>query len=123
MTSVRKAFTLIELLIVVVIIGIIASIAIPKYVNTKEKAYIANMKADLRNLMSAQEAYYADNNAYANSTTVLGTQYKSSTGITVTIYRVAVNGWRATATHASTTHYCRIYLGTFSRVEGATVCF
>ena len=53
----KKGFTLIELLIVVVIIGILASIAIPKFANTKEKAYIASMKSDLRNLITAQEAY------------------------------------------------------------------
>ncbi|HJQ66607.1 MAG TPA: prepilin-type N-terminal cleavage/methylation domain-containing protein, partial [Gemmatimonadales bacterium] len=50
----RRGFTLIELLIVVVIIGILASIAIPKFVNTKEKAYIASMKSDLRNLATAE---------------------------------------------------------------------
>ena len=57
----RKGFTLIELLIVVVIIGILAAIAIPKFANTKEKAVVASMKSDLRNLVTAQEGFFADN--------------------------------------------------------------
>ncbi len=56
----RKGFTLIELLIVVVIIGILAAIAIPKFANTKEKAYLAAMKSDLRNLATYEESYAAD---------------------------------------------------------------
>ena len=65
----RKGFTLIELLIVVVIIGILAAIAIPKFANTKQKAIVASMKSDLRNLVTAQEAFFSDNNDYAGSTT------------------------------------------------------
>src|SRR5947208_15763062 len=62
----RRGFTLIELLIVVVIIGLLAAIAIPKFANTKEKAYVAAMKSDLRNLMTAEEAYFADSMAYTD---------------------------------------------------------
>ncbi|MGN6391311.1 MAG: type IV pilin protein, partial [Gemmatimonadales bacterium] len=61
----RKGFTLIELLIVVVIIGILAAIAIPKFANTKEKAVLASMKSDLRNMVTAEEGYFSDNQTYA----------------------------------------------------------
>ncbi|HYU54568.1 MAG TPA: prepilin-type N-terminal cleavage/methylation domain-containing protein, partial [Gemmatimonadaceae bacterium] len=53
----KKGFTLIELLIVVVIIGILAAIAIPKFANTKDKAYVAAMKSDLRNMATYEEQY------------------------------------------------------------------
>ncbi|HWA57097.1 MAG TPA: prepilin-type N-terminal cleavage/methylation domain-containing protein [Gemmatimonadales bacterium] len=65
----NKGFTLIELLIVVVIIGILAAIAIPKFANTKEKAVLTSMKTDLRNIVTAQEAFYFDNSDYAGGVT------------------------------------------------------
>ena len=54
----RRGFTLIELLIVVVIIGILASIAIPKFSATREKAFVSTLKSDLKNLASQQEIYH-----------------------------------------------------------------
>src|SRR5437868_11122173 len=78
----RKGFTLIELLIVVVIIGILAAIAIPKFANTKEKAVVASMKSDLRNLVTAQEAFFSDNNDYAAGTYKGdGTVYTQTNGL------------------------------------------
>jgi len=63
-STAKKGFTLIELLIVVVIIGILAAIAIPKFSTTKAKAQKSAAVADLRNLATAQESFFADNNRY-----------------------------------------------------------
>ncbi|HLB37715.1 MAG TPA: prepilin-type N-terminal cleavage/methylation domain-containing protein [Gemmatimonadales bacterium] len=116
----RKGFTLIELLIVVVIIGILAAIAIPKFANTKEKAYIASMKSDLRNLVTAEEAYFSDN-SLMYTTSLATTQYNSSAGVTVTITAAAGTGWSATASHNATTVTCAIYAGDASFVTAPAV--
>lgn len=124
MLSNKKGFTLIELLIVVVIIGILAAIAIPKFANTKEKAYIASMKADLRNLVTAEEAYFSDNTAYGTKAN-LGASYNSSAGVTVTITPNAGLGWSAGASHTSTTQTCVIKVGSAvasGENEGEPVC-
>lgn len=120
----RKGFTLIELLIVVVIIGILAAIAIPKFSNTREKAYIAAMKSDLRNLATAQESYFADNVTYSSSMTALGAG--ESQGVTITIGGVGGTGWSATGAHNASTKTCAIYFGTGAvapaDTEGEVAC-
>ena len=107
-----KGFTLIELLIVVVIIGILAAIAIPKFANTKEKAYIASMKSDLRNLVTAEEPYFADQVSYTSTQSALN--YNASTGNTVTIGTTSGTGWNATASNNGTAKTCGIYVGSAS---------
>ncbi|MGI6456298.1 MAG: type IV pilin protein [bacterium] len=57
-------FTLIELLIVVAIIGILAAIAVPNFLNAQIRAKIARSKSDLKALAMAQEQYFLDNNVY-----------------------------------------------------------
>ena len=74
MLKLRKGFTLIELLIVVVIISILATIAIPKFANTKSKAYKTAMISDLRNLVTAEEAFFSDSGKY--STTIDSTHVR-----------------------------------------------
>jgi prepilin-type N-terminal cleavage/methylation domain-containing protein len=123
--NIKKGFTLIELLIVVVIIGILAAIAIPKFANTKEKAYVASMKSDLRNLVTAQEAYFADHaNLYAPSYSAISGNYRPSTGVTVALTGTAGTGWTATATHVAlaSTKSCAITIGGSVTNEGEPVC-
>jgi prepilin-type N-terminal cleavage/methylation domain-containing protein len=123
----RKGFTLIELLIVVVIIGILAAIAIPKFANTKEKAYLASMKSDLRNMATTQEAYFSDYSIYVAGTarnTSAGTAslngFVPSAGVTVTAVASTGQGWSATAGHTATTRTCAIFVGV-GAVAPATV--
>src|SRR2546426_388282 len=105
----RKGFTLIELLIVVVIIGILAAIAIPKFANTKEKAYLASMKSDLRNLVTAEEAYFADSVKY---TTNLGTAFATTSGVVGPTIATSADGWTATGSHTTTKNACAHYVTT-----------
>ena len=108
----KKGFTLIELLIVVVIIGILAAIAIPKFANTKEKAYVTAMKSDLKNLSTAEEAYFADNNGayFGGTATSTGPLNGFTPSQNVTINATAVTtpqpGWNAAATHSQTAKTC-----------------
>jgi len=57
-------FTLIELLIVVAIIGILAAIAIPNFLQAQIRAKVARVKSDTHNLGIAMESYHVDHNVY-----------------------------------------------------------
>ncbi len=84
----EKGFTLIELMIVIAIIGILAAIAIPQFSAYRTKSYNSAAQSDVRNLATAQEAYYVDNSKYANNYTRLtGTEYgyMQSNDVAVTV--------------------------------------
>jgi prepilin-type N-terminal cleavage/methylation domain-containing protein len=114
----QTGFTLIELLIVVVIIGVLASIAIPKFAATKEKAYVASMKSDLRNLVTVEEAYLAEHATYSTSRTDL--KYGQSARVTVTVQSATASGWAASAVHNGTTITCSVFYGNVTPIAPAT---
>ena len=123
----RKGFTLVELLIVVVIIGILATIAIPKFANTKSKAYTAAMKTDLRNLVSAEEAFHADSVYYAPYDTAR-LKFRSSQNVSDPTIVTGSGYWSATVTHSQILNFsCAIAVNTVNSLvpsagEGEPVC-
>ena len=80
MRQFRKGFTLIEVLVVMVVLGILSGIAIARYLETKEAAYLASMKADLRNfalyeqnfLMDCQGSYFSGNGSAVGFVPIAG---------------------------------------------------
>ena len=117
-------FTLVELLIVVAIIGLLATIAIPKFSSSREKALVTAMKTDLRNLLTQQEGRMADSGSYATSfpTTI----WSPSTGVTGPTITLTTDGWTASVGHLSTTKTCAIFVGTTplapATKEGVPTC-
>lgn len=116
----KKGFTLIELLIVVVIIGILAAIAIPRFGETRDRAFVSAMQADLNQVRTAQEMFYQDNTfVYAGAIADLtaANLYSPSAGVTIVINAADGTTWDATATHASSAVACD-----YDAAVGTIVC-
>ncbi len=106
----RQGFTLIELLIVVVIIGVLAAIAVPKFQNTKGKAYASSLKSDLKNLSAMQESYFYSNETYSNNLGALG--FAPTNGVILSVVEADGRGWSASATHpAAFPLTCAVFYG------------
>ena len=99
----EEGFTLIELMIVIAIIGILAAIAIPQFSAYRTRSYNAAANADLRNLATAQEAYYVDEQTYCGSVGRLVGDYGAITskGVTMTINTANTTNYGMIAVHGT----------------------
>lgn len=67
----RQGFTLLELLIVIIIIGVLAILIIPNLISGPARARDSQRKADLQTIKNSLEGYYNDNNSYPVSLEIL----------------------------------------------------
>jgi len=110
MRATSRGFTLIELVVVLVVLGILSGIAIAQFVSTKESAYLASMKADLRNfalyeqnyLMDSQGSYFSGNGAVQGFVPTVGV------AVSATSNAGPPPGWHAVASHNKTAKTCSI---------------
>lgn len=119
----QRGFTLIELLITIVIVGILAAIAFQGMNVYRERAFNAAVKTDLKNALTAEEGYFADNGSYvafsvANGGTSVEPDFTASAQVTITAVLVGP-GLRIEGSHAATATTWCLSTATGVIVEGA----
>jgi prepilin-type N-terminal cleavage/methylation domain-containing protein len=116
----RKGFTLIEVVIAAVVIGILAAVAVPRLTASKDKAYIAAMKADLHTVAIFEEQYAAENHGQYFSGTATSDAplngFTPSKGVTMTLTSFNILGsqladWTAVVKHSQTSESCEMHAG------------
>ncbi len=129
----RRGFTIIELMTTVAILGLLASMALLKTRQTREKAYRATMLVDLKTLVSAQEGFFSANRDYAagiSPSEVSGTGGRGraallpSPGNVIAVRRRGTDGWSATVTNPTVTtapRRCGVFIGRISYSPNARV--
>lgn len=119
--SQQHGFTLVELMVVVVIVGLLAAIAGPQFANARERTYVAVMTTNLRNFATAEESYFYDFATYSgDAADVQARGAELSKDVTLTINEATLSGWSATATHIGTPVKCYMFMGSAAPVGAAT---
>ena len=123
----RRGFTLIELLVVILIIGILVSIAIPRFASTRDKAALASVRSDVRNAETAEEAYFADAGRYGTLSELQNfTNFNVAIGNVISIAAApagyTINVSNATITVGATSCSVQVGAGAPSTIDSRITC-
>lgn len=127
MAESKKGFTLIEILVCMLVIGILAALAVPRYSASKNKAIAAVMIADLHSAAVYEEQFAADNHGQYFSGTATPDAplygFKPSPEITVTLTAFNILGtqladWTAVARHPQSSESCELRAGVITCTTG-----
>lgn len=110
-SELTRGFTLVEILAVLVLLGILVTIAWGKFHNTKEKALQATLITDMRNLATAQELYHRENGTYASAPAQIQPIIDPSPESTFHITTGNNLGWAGWNEINGTTMRCEFYVG------------
>jgi type IV pilus assembly protein PilA len=114
----NHGFSLLEVLLVIVVIGVLATIAIPQFKSYRSGAMDAQMKSDLRNAAVAIEAYYTKNNVLpASVDETAGYGFQPSAGVTLSLLIVSPTGYRLTASRPGGPQPSFTYNNVVGRIE------
>ncbi len=107
----RTGFTFVELMVVVLFIGALSSMAVPRFREYKTRAFMSAMESDLGNLRIAQESHWAEHQRYATDTAALEMRLTSQVNLTITS-KDLLGGYTAVVTHANVPgHQCQTAMG------------
>jgi len=114
----KRGFTLIEILVVLVVLGILAGLAFARLKSQRERAVVASMTADLHAVAEEQEAYYIQHRAY--SPVVDSLNPRPSPGNVTVIHEGTTTGWSGSVSNPRAVKQCYVYVGSAAPVGAAS---
>jgi prepilin-type N-terminal cleavage/methylation domain-containing protein len=113
-----RGYTFIELLVVIVVIGILATMGYVRLQGSKDKAAVAAMISDLRAIAEEQEAFYFQYRYYSPILDSLNP--RPSPGDTIAIHEATASGWSGSVSNARTPKKCYVVVGNAALIGSAT---